>query len=334
MSKVVTFGEILMRMSPLGNKKLKQSNQLEYYFGGTEANVAISLSQLGNKSEFLTVISDDILGKAVKSYLKQFEVDTESFIELKHPLGLYFLEVGAVMRSSRIAYNRANSAFSKIEPDMINWDHALKDSQWFHWTGITPALTENSYITLREGLKKAFGKGIIISADPAYRKDLWNYGREAKEVLKELVRYSNIFIGGPNEINELLDTNFSREDEGFIEASKLLMKEFPYIKKVADKTRNSLNANWHKITSRMWDGNKFIQTRELEITHVVDRIGTGDAFAAGLIHGLLHYEDEKALAFANAACAIKHTIEGDANLLSEEEVLYIIDGNMSGRIIR
>jgi len=334
MGKVVTFGEILMRITPLGNKKLKQSNQLEYYFGGTEANVAISLSQLGNKSEFLTVISDDILGKAVKSYLKQFEVDTESFIELAEPLGLYFLEVGAVMRSSRISYNRANSAFSKIQPDMINWEAALKDSQWFHWTGITPALTEGSYLTLKEGLKKAFGKGMMISADPAYRKDLWNYGREAKQVLKELVQYSNIFIGGPNEINELLDTDFPRDDEGFVEASKLLMKEFPYIKKVADKTRNSLNANWHKITSRMWDGNELIKTRELEITHVVDRIGTGDAFAAGLIHGLLHYDDEKALAFANAACAIKHTIEGDANLLSEEEVLYIIDGNMSGRIIR
>ena len=334
MGKVVTFGEILMRITPLGNKKLKQSNQLEYYFGGTEANVAISLTQLGNKAEFITVISNDFMGRTVKNYLKQFEVDTESFIELDYPLGLYFLEVGAVMRSSRISYNRSNSAFSKIEPNMIDWDTSLKDSEWFHWTGITAALTENSYLALKEGVKKAAENGMTISADPAYRRDLWKYGRKPKEILKELVAYSTIFIGGPNEINELLATAFDGGKEGFVEASKLLMKEFPSIKKVADKTRVSLNANWHKITSRMWDGKKYIETRELEITHVVDRIGTGDAFAAGLIHGLLHYNDEKALAFANAACAIKHTIEGDANLLSEEEVLYIIEGNMSGRIIR
>ena len=334
MSKVVTFGEILMRITPLGNKKLKQSNQLEYYFGGTEANVAISLSQFGNKTEYITVVSDDFIGRAVKSYLKQLEVDPETIISLNHPLGLYFLEVGAVMRSSKISYNRAHSAFSKIEPHMINWNTSLEDANWFHWTGITPALTENTYLTLKEGLMKAHEKGIMISADPAYRKDLWNYGRDAKDVLKELMVFSTIFIGGVNEINELLETDFEHTNEDFIEASKLLMQTFPNIKKVADKRRSSLNANWHKIISKMWDGVNFIETKELEITHIVDRIGTGDAFAAGLIHGLLHYDDLKALEFANAACAIKHTIEGDANLLNEQEVLNVIDGNLSGRLNR
>ncbi|GAA3512077.1 sugar kinase [Aquimarina addita] len=334
MSKVVTFGEILMRITPLGNKKLKQSNQLEYYFGGTEANVAISLSQFGNQTQYITVVSDDFIGSAVKSYLKQLEVDTTSIIELHHPLGLYFLEVGAVMRSSTISYNRAHSAFCHIEPHMVDWDEALHDCQWFHWTGITPALTHNAYLTLKEGLQVAHKKGITISADPAYRKDLWNYGKNAKDILKELIMYSDIFIGGPNEINELLGTHFEYTNEDFIAASKLLLAEYPNIKKVADKTRVSLNANWHKIISRMWTGTEFLETKELEITHIVDRIGTGDAYAAGLIHGLLHYSDLKALEFANASCAIKHTIEGDANLLSEKEVLNIIEGNTSGRIIR
>ena len=307
---------------------------MEYYFGGTEANVAISLSNFGNETQYITVVSDDFVGTAVKSYLKQLDVNTDAIVQLKHPLGLYFLEVGAVMRSSKISYNRLHSAFSKIKPEMVDWDVALEGASWFHWTGITPALTENAYLTLKEGLKKARGKGITISADPAYRKDLWNYGKEAKDVLKELVRYSHIFIGGVNEINELLGQNFPHDDEGFVEASKTLMKEFPYLKKIADKTRDSLNANWHKITSRMWDGNELIKTKELDITHIVDRIGTGDAFAAGLIHGLRHYNDKKALSFANAACAIKHTIEGDANLLMEEDVLSVINGNTSGRIIR
>ena len=334
MGKVVTFGEILMRITPLGNKKLKQSNQLEYYFGGTEANVAISLSQFGNKTEYVTVVSDDFVGRAVKSYLKQLEVSTEAILESNHPLGLYFLEVGAVMRSSKISYNRAHSAFCNLTPDMINWDDSLNGANWFHWTGITPALTENTYLALKEGILKAHEKGLTISADPAYRNDLWNYGRNAKDVLKELIVYSDIFIGGVNEINELLDTSFERNNEDFIKASKLLMETFPNIKKVADKRRSSLNANWHKIISKMWDGNRFIETKELEITHIVDRIGTGDAFAAGLIHGLLHYDDLKALEFANAACAIKHTIEGDANLLNEKEVLNVINGNLTGRIIR
>ncbi|WP_025739590.1 sugar kinase [Aquimarina pacifica] len=334
MNKVVTFGEILMRVTPLGNKKLRQSNQLEYYFGGTEANVAISLSQFGNKTKYVTAVSDDFIGRAVKSYLRQLEVGTSNIISLNHPLGIYFLEVGAVMRSSTISYNRAHSAFCHIEPSMVDWEAILEDCNWFHWTGITPALTENAYQTLKEGLKLARQKGIPVSADPAYRKDLWNYGRDAKDVLKELIEYSDIFIGGPNEINELLGTTYSYSNEDFTDASKLLINTFPNIKKIADKTRKSLNANWHKIISRMWNGKELLETRELEITHIVDRIGTGDAYAAGLIHGLLHFDDLKAMEFANASCAVKHTIEGDANLVTEKEILHIIEGNTSGRIIR
>ncbi|GAA4278405.1 sugar kinase [Aquimarina mytili] len=334
MEKVVTFGEVLMRIAPLGNKKLKQSNQLEYYFGGTEANVAISLSQLGNATQHITAVSNDFVGDAAKSYLQKFGVNTSSIINSEHPLGLYFLEVGAVMRSSTISYNRSQTAFSNIDPKEIDWPTILEDCTWFHWTGITPALSYNAYKALKEGLRVANNKGITISADPAYRSNLWNYEKNAFETLNELVSMSNIFIGGPNEINELLTTTFAHTKEGFIAGSKLLMSEHPSIKKVFDKTRISINANWHKIRARMWNGNDYAQTDELEITHVIDRIGTGDAYAAGLIHGLLHYDDVMALEFANASCAIKHTIEGDANLVTEKEILNIIQGNLSGRIIR
>ncbi|MDH7448070.1 sugar kinase [Aquimarina sp. 2201CG14-23] len=334
MKKVVTFGEVLMRIAPLGNKKLKQSNQLEYYFGGTEANVAISLAQFGNKTQHITAVSNDFVGDAAKSYLQKLGVDTGLIIDSRHPLGLYFLEVGAVMRSSTIAYNRSNSAFCNIEPNQINWDAALEGCNWFHWTGITPALSQNAYLTLKQGIEVAHSKGITISADPAYRSGLWNYGLEAKNVLNELIALSNIFIGGPNEINELLATDFSYENDDFIEASKCLMNQYTHIKGVFDKTRVSINASWHKIRARMWNGQEFSETDELEITHVIDRIGTGDAYAAGLIHGLLHYNDSKAIEFANASCALKHTIEGDANLVTESDVLSIIQGNLTGRIKR
>ncbi len=334
MNKIVTFGEVLMRIAPLGNKKIKQSNQLEYYFGGTEANVAISLSQFGNTTQHVSAVSNDFIGDAAKSYLNKFGVDTNEIIDLDHPLGIYFLEVGAVMRASTISYNRSHSAFCNIDPKQIDWEEILKDCHWFHWTGITPALSYNAYQALKEGLEIASKKGITVSADPAYRSNLWQYEKNAIDILNELVGISNIFIGGPNEINELLNTTFLNSKEGFIPASKLLINEHPNIKKVFDKTRVSLNANWHKIRARMWNGNQYAQTNELEITHVIDRIGTGDAYAAGLIHGLMHYDDIMALEFANASCGLKHTIEGDANLVTEKEVLNIIQGNLTGRIVR
>ncbi|MGY3792035.1 sugar kinase [uncultured Aquimarina sp.] len=334
MKKVVTFGEIIMRISPPGNKKLIQSNQLEYYFGGTEVNVAISLSQLGNEVDHVSAVTNDFLGKAATSYLNTYGVDTKFVQTSEAPLGLYFLEVGAVMRPSTISYHRSHSAFSKINSSDLDWEQILEHCNWFHWTGITPALSEEAYIGLKNALLVAKNKNIPVSADPAYRKNLWNYGIDAKEALSELSGLSTIFIGGPNEINEVLNTEFTNDTDDFIESCKYLQEKFPYIEKVFDKTRVSLNANWHRIKSRMWDGNSFYETSELEITHIVDRIGTGDAFASGLIHGLLHYDDQKALQFANASCALKHTIEGDANLVNEEEIVSVIEGNLTGRIKR
>lgn len=332
--KITTFGEIIMRISPPGNKKLIQSNTLEHYFGGTEVNVAISLAQLNNNVNHISAVSNDFVGEAAKSFLKKHGIDTSLIISSSNPLALYFLEVGAVMRSSTIAYNRSHSAFTKLNQNVINWQDALKDTDWFHWTGITPSLSLNAYEELKKALYIAKDKNITVSTDPAYRKDLWKYGKNAKDVLRELIELSNVFIGGPNEINEVFDTSFKNNTEGFVESSKYLLSKCDNLEKVFDKTRVATNANWHKIKSRFWDGKDFYETEELEITHIVDRIGTGDAFAAGLIHGLLHYETKKALHFANAACALKHTIEGDANLVKEEDIELVLKGNLTGRIQR
>lgn len=334
MSQIITFGEVLMRISPRGNRKFIQSNTVEFYFGGTELNVGLSIAHFGDSVKHITCISDDFIGNTALAYLNKFDLDTTAVVRSNRPLGVYFLEVGAVMRPSSISYNRSHSAFSEIKPSMVNWESALENGSWFHWTGITPALTQGSFDTLKEGLKLARKKGMQVSADPTYRSGLWKYGVEPKGALTELLHCSTIFIGGINEMNEVLDTNFGYSNDEFIEASKLLMEKFPTIEKVFDKIRTSINSSWHKIRARMWNGIEFCETQDFDITHIVDRIGTGDAFAAGLIYGLQHFDDTKSMEFASAACALKHTYVGDVNYATIDEVIRIVEGNVTGRFNR
>ncbi|WP_194765960.1 sugar kinase [Tamlana sp. I1] len=334
MGQIITFGEVLMRLSPFGNKKFIQANTLEFYFGGTEVNVGLSIANFGGNVKHITCISNDFIGDTAISYLNKFDLDTTAIVRSPRPLGVYFLEVGAVMRPSSISYNRSHSAFSSIQPEMVDWESALTDGEWFHWTGITPGLTQGSFDTLKEGLKLAKAKGMQVSADPTYRSGLWKYGVDAKDALVELLHCSTIFIGGINEMNEVLGTEYGYSNEEFIEASKLLIEKFPSIEKVFDKIRTSINSSWHKIRARMWNGSEFRETQDFDITHIVDRIGTGDAFAAGLIYGLQHYDDYKSMDFASAACALKHTYEGDVNYATIDEVTRIVEGNISGRFNR
>lgn len=334
MGKVVTFGEVLMRLSPSENRKLRQSHQLEFFFGGTEMNVAASLANFGMQVQQVSAVSEDFIGEAAIAAMRNHGIGVSAVKKVDHPLGLYFLEVGTGMRPSQISYNRLNAAFANIDPDSINWEEIFKDCSYFHWTGITPGISEATYRVLKNGLTMAQQKGIKISADPAYRSNLWKYGKEGRDVLAELTGLSNIFIGGVNEINEILETDFEFTKNGFIDASKKLMSTYPSIEKVFDKLRTGVSASWQKIFGQAWTGDRYIVSPELEITSVVDRIGTGDAYAAGLIYGLENYEDQKTLEFANAACALKHTILGDNNLVSVGEVLEVVDGNTAGRIKR
>src|SRR5690606_24431741 len=334
MSKIVTFGEVMMRLSPANFNKLSQSSQLNVDYGGTEMNVAASLACFGLKTKHVTALPNDFTGDAALSAIQSYGVDTSDIQRVSQPIGLYFLEVGAGMRPSQISYNRLNGAFAHIDANAIHWESIFNQADWFHWTGITPGISKNAYIALKKGLEVAKSKNITVTCDPAYRKNLWNYGIEGKQILKELVGLSTIFIGGANEINEILDTNFEKTDEGFQEAAKVLMNTFPSITAVYDKIRIGLNASWQKVYGQAWVNGQFLKTAELEITHVVDRIGTGDAFAAGLIYGLKHWSPQQALEFANAACALKHTINGDVILASVEEINELVAGNTGGRIKR
>jgi 2-dehydro-3-deoxygluconokinase len=334
MGKIVTFGEILLRLSPPGCRKIQQSSQFDFFFGGTEMNVAASLSKFGLPVQHIGNVSNDIVGEAALATLRQYGIDVSRINAVDQPLGLYFMEVGSDIRSSQVAYNRLNGSFANISPAQVDWDEILDDCAWLHWTGISPAISEGAYQTLKAGLQKAKAKGISVTTDPSYRSNLWKYGRSGQEVLGELVGYSTIFIGGTDEINEIMGTKYAHEKDGFIKAAIELQQRYPSIEKVFDKVRTSVSASWQKVYGRAWADGKYLETAEIEITAVVDRIGTGDAFAAGLIYGLQQYDDQFALDFANAACAIKHTIVGDVNLASVSEIKEIAEGKVSGRIKR
>lgn len=333
-SKILTFGEIIMRLSPPGNRTMKQSHEMEFFFGGTELNVASSLATMGCEVKHVSAVSDDFVGESALSFVKSFGIDTGFISKNEHPLGLYFLEVGSSVRASRIAYNRLNGSFANIEAEKIDWKKALEDCDYFHWTGISPGISKSAYESLKEGLQTARELGIEITTDPAYRSNLWKYGKNGNEVLKELVSLSTIFIGGVNEINEILEAQFSSDKEGFLQACEELKRQCPSIHKIFDKIRIGITASSQQTQGRALINGNYFETQFLEIDNVVDRIGTGDAFAAGLIYGLKNFDDEKALNFANAACAIKHTILGDINYCSAEDILEVMAGNSGGRIKR
>ncbi len=331
--KVITFGEVMMRLSPPGYSTFSQATSFELAYGGGEANVAISLAYLGMKAAHVTRFPDNALGKAATQFLRQHWLSSDHIIYGGHILGKYFLEKGAVHRPSEVVYERERSAFSLIEPSMIDWDHVLKDADWFHWTGITPAISEGAAMCCLDAIKTANRLGIPVSGDINSRKNMWKYGKTMEEVMPELVQYCDVVIASRGDIHEIF--GLGQLGEKYRLAAKALMEAFPRIRKVVGKNRTSISASHNQIQGKMWNGEEYIKTETLDITHVIDRVGTGDAFAAGLIYGLLHYDDDlQALKFASAACALKHTVPGDVNMVSLQNVISLMEGDTSGAIRR
>lgn len=335
-TKVITFGEVMMRLSPPGHAMFAQTKQLDLAFGGGEANVAISLAHMGLETSHVTRFPDNLLGRAATQFLRHHWLNTSSIVYGDDMMGIYFLEKGAVHRPSQIVYERKNSAFAKIQSEMIDWEEALDGASWFHWTGITPAVSQGAMECVSNAIDVANKKGITVSVDVHSRKNMWDYGKAAKEVMPQLIDRCDIVIGGAFDFQELFDIPLKGENnEQFRKAAQELMKRSPRIRKVFDKERESVSASHNRIMGRMWNGEDFYKTEKLDITHIVDRVGTGDAYAAGVIYGLLHYEeDSDALAFGTSACALKHTVEGDANMVSAEVVQDLMQGNTSGNIKR
>jgi 2-dehydro-3-deoxygluconokinase len=332
---IITFGEIMMRLTPPRFERLSQASTMEIVYGGSEANIAISLANFGFNSTHITAFPDNDLGKAACQHLQKFKVNTQFIQWNKGRLGLYFSEQGAVARPSKIVYDRYDSAFAKIEKDSFDWESIFKDATCFHWSGITPALSESCAYECLKALKIANQMNLMISGDIYFRSGLWNYGKTPQEILPELVANTHLVLCDEAAMEMYFGIEKPKSENPFVDAAKKLMLKFPKIEKVIDTQRISISASHNQISASMWNGNEFLKTAVQDITHIVDRIGAGDAFFAGLIYGLLTYiDDQKALDFALCASALKHTIEGDVNLVTVEEIENLMQGDTSGKIRR
>ncbi|MDQ3290022.1 MAG: sugar kinase [Bacteroidota bacterium] len=326
----------MMRLSTPGFARFSQATNFNVTYGGGEANVAISLAYFNIPAAHVTRFPDNDLGQAATALLRQHQVSTEHIIYGGDRLGLYFLETGAVARASKVVYDRADSAFAQLEPGMLNWEEILKNARWFHWTGITPAISAGAAQSCLEAVRVANKLGITVSADINYRKNLWQYGKKAYEVMPELVAGCDLIVSSIGDAADILQIKPAEsESDPFVSVCQQIMQQYPRIKKIVNTKRGSINASHNTLSGMMWNGQELLQTPTHDMTHIVDRIGGGDAFMAGLIYGLLTYQDDQqALDFAVAASALKHTIEGDANLVTVAEVEPVMHGDSSGRLKR
>ncbi len=332
--KVVTFGEVMMRLSPPGHAKFSQATQLELVYGGGEANVAISLAYMGLEAIHVTRFPDNLIGRAASQFLRHHWIDTSAIQYGGQFMGKYFLEKGAVHRPSEVVYEREGSSFAEVEPGMFDWQAILEGASWFHWTGITPAISDGAAKSCQEAIKVANDMGITVSSDIHSRKNLWQYGKKEKEVIPQLAQGCDVIIGSARGITQIFGLGEEYVDD-FGAAASQLQAITPRVKKVFDKHREAVSASHNRIHGMMWNGAEILETPQLDVTHIIDRVGTGDAYAAGVIYGLLKYsEDLDALKFATAACALKHTVEGDANMVSADNVANVMDGDTAGNIIR
>lgn len=345
MQKVVTFGEIMLRLATPGYQRFIQSNSLGATFGGGEANVAVSLANYGIPVEFVTRLPQNDIADWCISDLRKYNVGTNGILRGGERVGIYFLETGAVARPSKVVYDRAHSSIASVEKGMFNWREILKDATWFHWTGITPALSQGAADACLEAIQTANEMGVSVSCDLNYRKNLWKYGKKASEIMPALVEGCDVILGNEEDAEKVFGIKpegFQVEHTGgevdaaeFESVCKQLMQRFPRAKKVIITLRGSINAN-HNTWGGCLYSDRLYQSRRYDITHIVDRVGGGDSFMGGLIYGLLTYkdDDQQALDFAVAASCLKHTVYGDFNLVTAPEVETLMKGDGSGRVVR
>ena len=346
MSKVITFGEIMLRLATPDYLRFSQSSTLSATFGGGEANVAVSLANYGVDVEFVTRLPKNDIAAACVGELRKYGVGVKNIVYGGKRLGIYFLETGAVARPSKVVYDRAHSSISTIEKGMIDWEKVFEGADWFHWTGITPAISASAAEVCLEACKAANRLGVTVSCDLNFRKNLWKYGKTAAEVMPALVECCDVILGNEEDAEKVFGikpegfdvtaTGGEVEQAAFESVCRQLMQRFPRAKKVIITLRGSINANHNTWGGVLFDGQKLYASPRYDITHIVDRVGGGDSFMGGLIYGLREYkgDDERALNFAVAASALKHTIYGDFNLVTVAEVENLMKGDGSGRVAR
>ncbi|MBK5290219.1 MAG: sugar kinase [Acidobacteriia bacterium] len=340
---VVSFGEIMLRLAPPGFERFLQSPQFLATFGGGEANVAVAVAGFGGKSRYVTVLPDNNpIADAFIGEMRRFGVDTASIVRGKGRFGIYFVEPGANQRPSKVVYDRAHSAIALAGPGSIDWNQAFAGAGWFHITGITPALSQSAADLALESVKAARTQGLMVSCDLNYRKNLWKYGKTAQDVMSELVRYVDYGIANEEDCQMALgiqaeaDVHSGKLDpDQYRKLSDKVLAAYPEMKALAVTLRESHSASRNGWSACFNNRKEFLLSRHYEITHIVDRVGGGDCFAGGLIHGLLHLGNSReALEFAVAASCLKHSIPGDFNRFTAEEVHALIRGGGSGRVQR
>jgi len=342
--RVVTFGEIMLRLSPPGHLRFAQARSFDALYGGGEANVAVSLANFGIPVDYVTRLPDNDLGAACTQFLRQHGVGVDRIVRGGSRLGIYFLEMGAAQRASKVIYDRSESAIATVARGMIDWPAVFSGADWFHWTGITPAISEGLAGVCLEAAQVARSMGLTVSCDLNYRSKLWKWGKGAEEVMPELVALADVAVGNEEDADKVFGIRAPGTDvaSGDVQAERYrfvcdeLARRFPNLKTIAVTLRGSLSASHNTWSGVLWDKGCFYTAATYDMTHIVDRVGGGDAFAAGLIYGLITYGDnrQRALDFAVAASCLKHSIFGDFNLVSVAEVEGIMSGDVSGRVSR
>ncbi len=341
MIRIITFGEIMLRLKSPGYERLFQSPRLEATFGGGEANVAVGLARWGLDVSFVSFIPDNAVGDACIQELKKQGVDTSSIVRQGSRLGIYFLETGANQRPGKVIYDRAGSSMASAFAGDVDWNSVFAGGGWFHITGITPAISESAAQLSIEAVRKAGEMGLTVSMDLNYRKKLWQYGKSAVEVMGELTGMMDIVIGNEEDCQKSLGINLDIDvqkgelsTDRYRELTDSVLATFPNIKKLAVTMRESRSANHNGWSAVLNNRNEFLISEKYEITDIVDRVGGGDSFSAGLIYGLNNFDDEEALNFAVAASCLKHSVPGDLPLVSLDEIKMLLAGDASGRVIR
>ena len=339
---ILTFGEIMLRLKAPRHERFFQSPMLEATFGGGEANVAVSLANFGMDAEFLTVLPQNEIADACIRELRYFGVGTKKIVRGDGRVGIYYLEAGANQLPSKVVYDRAYSSIALAKPGDIDWDNAFAGVDWFHITGITPAISESAMALSLESVKEAKKRNITVSCDLNYRKNLWKYGKTASEVMRELTRYVDVAIANEEDVQKSLGITVDVSVEsGELDREKYralgdrVLKTYPDLRCIAITLRESRSADWNGWAACLNDGKDFYVSKTYEIRDIIDRVGGGDSFAAGLIYGLNRYDDKRqALEFAAAASCLKHSIPGDFNRVGVPDVEKLLSGDGSGRVQR
>ena len=339
----VTFGEIMLRLAPPGFERFLQTPQFVATFGGGEANVAVALASFGLPAAYVTVLPDKHpIADAAIAELRRAGVDTSKIVRGKGRVGIYYLEAGANQRASKVVYDRGQSAIALAKPGDIDWDRAFQDAGWFHITGITPAISGTAADLALESVRRAREKGLTVSCDLNYRKNLWKWGKPAVEVMRELVKYVDVVIANEEDVQMTLGIQAAVDvDSGSLDRAQYrkltdkVLEEYPNLKAIAITLRESRSASHNGWSACLNDRQSFLVSRHYDITHIVDRVGGGDSFAGGLIYGFLELPThQEALEFAVAASCLKHSVPGDFNRTTVDEVNALLKSGGSGRVLR